>query len=153
MRQEKRIRETTALLDSGKAEAAHWIKNPLFLCGLALYWAEGAKHPGEVVKFVNSDEKMVTIMMRWFREICKVPEKKFRIGLHIHNFHVSKNVKKFWSDITGIPENQFHKIYVKQSSLGQRRNVLYNGTCGVIVHDKKLFRRISGWKLGLQENI
>lgn len=153
VRQKRRELETTELANLGKKEAGKLMKDPLFICGLSLYWAEGAKHRGETVKFTNSDEKMIPVMMRWFREICKVPEEKFRVGLHVHNLHIRKDVKSFWSSITGIPENQFHKIYVKKSSLKQRRNVLYNGTCGIIIHDRKLFRRISGWKLGLLENI
>lgn len=145
----KRIKVTEEITTAGKKEFYSLIKNSLFLAGLCLYWAEGDKHKQERVKFTNSDEKMISLMMRWFREICGVPEEKFRVALHIHNLHIAKNIKRYWSEITGVPEKQFQKIYIKQTTLRHRRNVLYNGTCAIVVHNKALFRRIYGWKLGL----
>ncbi len=149
--QKKRIREsnTKEITRSGRGEFKILVKNPLFLTGLCLYWAEGDKHKQEKVKFTNSDEKMIVLMMIWFRKICGVPEQKFRIALHVHNLHRPENLEKYWSRTTGIPEKQFQKTYIKQSSLQYRRNVLYNGTCAIVVNDKALFRRIRGWRLGL----
>jgi hypothetical protein len=148
-KQEQRIALTNKIIQESREEFDSLIDNPLFLTGLSLYWAEGDKNCHERVKFTNSDERMVIIMMRWFREVCHVPEEKFRVALHIHNLLVSKDVKQYWIDITGIPERQFQKIYIKETSLRHRKNILYNGTCGIVVCDKSLFRRISGWKLGL----
>lgn len=64
--------------------------------------------------------------------------------------HSRKDILVYWSKITGISAKQFYKPYIKPTSLGQRKNVLYNGTCSIIVNDKSLFRKIKGWKLGLQ---
>ena len=146
---QKRKSDTATAIEAGLQEFQGLLKNQLFLAGLCLYWAEGDKHKQEKVKFTNSDEKMVSLMMKWFREICGVPEEKFRIALHIHNLHIAKNIKRYWSKITGVPEKQFQKIYIKQTTLRHRRNVLYNGTCAIVVNNKALFRRIFGWKLGL----
>ena len=125
----------------------------LFLPGLMLYWAEGDKSDlREEVKFSNSDPFMIQFMMRWFREVREIPEKKFRIALHIHTLHCRKKIEQFWAPITGIPLNQFHKTQIKPTGLGQRRNKLYNGTCAICIHDKNLFRRIKGWKLKFIES-
>lgn len=145
----KRLRVTKELLNTGKTEFYELYKNPLFLSGLLLYWAEGDKHQAESIKFTNADPSMIALMMRWFREICRVPEEKFRIGLHIHSLHIREDIKKYWSQITGIPENQFHKIYVKRTSLRQRKHILYNGTCTIRINNKNLFRKIMGWRTGL----
>jgi len=91
--------------------------------------------------------------MRWFREVCKVPEKKFRICLHIHTLHCRKDVKEYWSNITRIPTSQFYKTQTKPTSLRQRKNKLYNGTCAISVGNKALFRKIKGWKIGFIEKI
>ena len=147
-----RIKKTAEMIEKGKKEATYLKNNPLFFVGLALYWAEGSKNPTEKVKFANSDEKMIALMMKWLREICRVPEKKFRIHIHLHTLHSRKNIINYWSKITSIPKTQFYKPYVKPTSLGQRRNILYNGTCSIIIHDKNLFRRILGWKFGLQKH-
>lgn len=149
--QRKRTERMKRISEDGRKEFTALVKNPIFLVGLALYWAEGDKHRGERVKFTNSDPAMIMFMMKWFRKICKVPEEKFRIALHVHNLYVLPNVASYWSEITNVPEKQFNKIYIKQSSLRQRRNVLYGGTCGVVICNKDLFRRIVGWRRGLLE--
>ena len=147
-----RISKTKEIVRKSSEEVAFLIDKPLFLAGLCLYLGEGTKNWRESVKFANSDEKMIKLMMQWFREFCSVPEKKFRIHLHIHNLHTRTHIEKFWSKTTGIPLKQFYKTYVKQSSLGQRKNILYNGTCTVIINNKELFRKITGWKIGLQNH-
>ena len=151
-RRAQREQKTQDLIQQGKGEFRTMLKNPLFLAGLCLYWAEGDKHKQERVKFTNADENMIEFMMKWFREVCDVPEDKFRISLHLHSLHIAPDARSHWSKITGVPEAQFEKIFVKPTSLRHRRNVLYNGTCGIIVHNKALFRRICGWKLGLFEH-
>ena len=151
-RRKKRLSDTATAISMGRQEFHGLMKKPLFLAGLCLYWAEGDKHKQEKVKFTNSDEKMILLMMKWFREICGVPEQKFRIALHVHNLHITKNVKRHWSEITGVSENQFQKTYVKHSTLRYRRNALYNGTCAIVVHNNTLFRRICGWKIGMLEH-
>lgn len=145
--QKRRIERTKVIIKNSQKEFRVLVTNPLFLSGLMLYWAEGDKHQGERVKFTNSDEKMIRLMMRWFRKVCHVPEEKFRIALHLHNLHTIPNAQGYWRGITKIPAQQFHKVYVKHSSLGHRRNILYNGTCGIVINNKDLFRRIFGWKI------
>ncbi len=153
MNQEKKMRKIKDIITEAKKESKNLIKNPLFLSGLMLYWAEGDKSDErEVVKFSNSDPIMIKLMMRWFRKICQVPENKFRIALHIHKLHCRNNLEKYWSKQTSIHLNQFHKTQIKPTSLGQRRNILYNGTCSICISNKDLYRRIKGWKLGLLEN-
>lgn len=147
-----RISKTEKIVGKSEKEVRMLKSNPLFFTGTALYWAEGTKHLGEAVKFSNSDEKMIILMMRWFREVCEVPEAKFRIHIHMHSLHCRKDILKYWSIITNISLAQFYKPYIKPTSLGQRKNILYNGTCSIIVHNKNLFRRISGWKIGLQKS-
>ncbi len=146
-KKKKRIILTNEIIRAAKREFTEFLENPLFLIGLSLYWAEGDKHKGERVKFTNSDPQLVALMMRWFREVCGVKEEKFRIALHTHTLLMNSEVKNFWHKLTKIPLKQFNKVYIKQTTLRQRRNVLYNGTCGVVVGDRALFRRITGWKL------
>lgn len=149
--QQKRIELTKIIFSEAKDEAKKLINNKLFLSGSMLYWAEGTKRGGEIVNFSNSDPNMIQLMMKWFRDICLVPEEKFRIQVHIHTLHKKSNIKKYWSKLTGIPLKQFHKLIIKNTSLGHRKNKLYNGTCCIRVCDVKLFRKIMGWKAGVLE--
>jgi len=148
----KKRKETERIIAEAKMQLPLFFSNPLFISGLMLYWAEGDKSDErEVVKFSNSDPRMIVFMMRWFREICEIKENKFRIALHIHKLHCRPKIENYWSRLTGIPRNQFHKTQIKPTSLGQRKNKLYDGTCAIVVNSRSLFRRIKGWKLGFIE--
>lgn len=152
--QKKRIEITKKIIEEAKKEIPLYLKNPLFLSGLMLYWAEGSKsEQDERTEFSNSDPSMIKFMMRWFRGICRVPEEKFRVNLYIHELFCRKDIEKYWSTITDIPLNQFHKTQIKPTSLRHRKNRLYNGTCSIRVSDRNLFRRIKGWKLGFLEKM
>jgi len=153
-KQRQRIEKTIKIIEKAKKEFRQSNNNPLFLSGLMLYWAEGDKSDlHEQVKFTNSDPNMINLIMRWFREICKVPEKKFRVTLHIHNLHCRPKIENYWSNITGIPLSQFYKTQVKPTTLRYRRNPLYNGTCAVSISSKDFFRKIKGWKIAAIEKM
>lgn len=152
MNQQNKEKKIKIIVGQAKREIRKLINSPLFLAGLMLYCAEGDKsNEREVVKFSNSDPALIKFMMRWFREVCRVPEDKFKITLHIHTLHCRKNIENYWSKQIKIPLKQFYKTQIKPTSLGQRKNILYDGTCAVCVHNKDLFRRIRGWKIGFFE--
>ncbi len=144
----KRIRKTNQIIKEGQNEVKLLMKDTLFIAGLMLYWAEGSDDFREKIKFSNSDPAMIRFMIWWFRKYSDVSKKRFRIGLHIHTLHCRKNVENFWSKTTKIPLNQFQKTFIKPTTLKQKRNPLYNGTCNIVISHKDLFRRIKGWKLG-----
>lgn len=152
MNQDKKETRIKVIVGQAKKEIKRLIKNPLFLAGLMLYCAEGDKSDlREVVKFSNSDPILIKFIMRWFREVCHVPEEKFKICLHIYELHCRKNIENYWSKEINIPMRQFYKTQIKPTSLGHRRNILYNGTCSVRINNKDLYRRIKGWKIGFFE--
>ena len=90
------MKRTKKIIIEAEKEVKHLLKTPLFLSGLMLYWAEGDKSDErEKIKFSNSDPVMVRLIMKWFREICKVPENKFRICLHIHKLHCREDMQEY----------------------------------------------------------
>ncbi len=122
------------------------------LIGVSLYWAEGYKaNSWRTVCFANSDPYMISLMMRWFREICEVKEDKFRLKLQTHNNTAVRNIETFWSEITGIPLSQFTKptIKISKSSKLKRGNTLPYGTIQIRVSETKLLTKIRGWIRGL----
>ncbi len=130
-------------------EAKHDIKkvspDALKIIGAMLYWAEGGKTK-RMVRFANSDPQMVKVIMHFFRFTCGVKEEKFRAHIHTYSHLNSGKAEKYWSDITGIPRQQFYKTYVKPSiaSKGKRDSLPY-GTLDIYVCDTKLFLAIMGW--------
>jgi hypothetical protein len=120
--------------------------NDLKLIGIILYLGEGSKNKRGTVAVTNSDPSVIKIMMRFFREICKVPESKFRGYIHTFQYADVKKTEKYWSQITGIPSKQFYKTYIKPSSVSkQKRKTLPFGTFDLSVNNTKLFLTIMGW--------
>lgn len=126
----------------------------LFLIGIALYWAEGYKKTKWCISFCNSDPIIIKIMMRFFREVCHIPETKFRLRLQIHPNISELSTKKFWSKITGISLKQFNKtqkIISKSSRLKRSALTLPYGTLHILIFDKDLVDKIKGWIAGLEK--
>lgn len=131
-------------------------RNILFWIGLSLFWAEGGKREKWMVRFTNSDPYMIKIIMRFFREICHVEEKRIRLCIHLHPNIEDKRARKYWSKITGMPIDSFWKSqkHISKSSLGKRpKNRLPYGTLHVIILDSNLVKKIRGWNLGLTKQI
>lgn len=124
----------------------------LLVTGAALYWAEGYKQSRSMVNVSNADPAMISLMMRFFREVCHVPEGKFRGSLHIHPHLDARTAERFWSKLTGIPLVQFHatQLGVSRASQG-KRDTLPQGTFHIVVCDVRLKSRIDGWIGGIRE--
>ncbi len=118
--------------------------------GSSLYWAEGYKAAVNMVSFSNSDPKMIALMMKFFRDICKVPNGKFRGVIHMHPHLDRVKAKKFWAAVSGIPISQFHKTQFGISRASkQKRDTLPLGTFSIIICDVRLQSRIRGWIVGV----
>lgn len=120
--------------------------------GAALYWGEGYKVGNSSVVFSNSDPGMIRFMMLFFREVCKVPEDKFRGGINIHPHLDANEAVKYWSGISGIPLDLFHKptLAVSRASKG-KKDSLPLGTFRIVVSDVYIRSKIKGWIEGLKK--
>jgi transcriptional regulator with XRE-family HTH domain len=129
-------------------------KKDLKIIGTMLYWAEGRKRGQRTVSFSNSDPAMIGVIMLFFREVCLVPEDKFRGHIHIHShLNISKSLK-YWSSVTKIPPNQFYKTYcVPSISSKGKMDTLINGTLDISVCDVHLFLTIMGWIKGITNKL
>lgn len=135
-------------------EIGNLTERELMLVGIALYWAEGNKKNRWCVRFCNSDPAIITLMMRFFREICRVNEEKFRASVQIHPNISEEKAKIFWSKISDIPLSQFRKTLVaisKSSKLKRPFNTLPYGTMQINISDVNLTNCIKGWILGLSK--
>ena len=138
-------------------EVAMHMKDPLFVMGVALYWAEGYRRGAngskwKCVDFTNADPEMIHVMMRFFRKFCSVDESKFKVQLIAHPNVDMQNAVEYWSLVTGIPPSQFIRTCTSLSirSSQKRKNNLTYGTVHIRVYDVKLFFRIIGWIDGLK---
>ncbi len=129
----------------------------LFLIGIALYWAEGSKGVrSERFVFVNSDPKMIMIMIRWLRECLHISDEDIICRVGINEIHQERivEVEKHWSEITGIPLQQFKRASFKKVS---NKKVYENftehyGTLDLLVKKStKLFYELLGSIAGISE--
>jgi hypothetical protein len=149
------IKKSQRVISKAKKEIGKLTKRDLKLIGTALYWAEGYKKGKDQIEFTNSDPKIIVLMMRFFREILTIREEKFRLSLILHPGLDEKEIKEFWSSLTGIPLSQFNKSYIKapKSSTRKMHNPLYKGTLRIRISDTEKLHRLKGFIKGLSENI
>ena len=145
---QERIKKT---IEEAKRELPYLLKNRLFLIGLSLYWAEGSKKSRESIQFSNSDPQLIKIMMRWFKEVCKISEEKIRIHIYIHKVYRNENCEKFWSNVTGVPILKFGKTTYKPTPHKIKKNLDYKGVCRIDTNNVNLFRKIMEWQQGISE--
>ena len=140
---------TKKLMKEGKEELGRISQRDRFIAGVALYFAEGEKS-GEHIGFSNSDPRAIKFMTDWFRKYCKIPERKFRCSLYIHDNQDEKKAKKFWSNLTKIPLAQFRKSYIVKNNPHRLRKVKHiYGVLRVGANDVNLHRKIMGWISGI----
>lgn len=108
-------------------------------CAL-LYWCEGGKRDGGVY-FTNSDPKMISIFLKLFRKAFSLDESKFRVHVHLHDYHSPTKQLKYWSQIAGIPLKQFSKPYQKKNT-GKRIRENYQGCVSIRYCDVNIVREI-----------
>ena len=131
-------------------QAAKEIQNisqrDLFFVGQGLYWCEGAKHSRGTASFYNSDPRLIQVMMRFYREICKIPDKKFKAQVILHPHLNALRAEKYWSKVSRIPRSQFQKTSQQHNKASKgKKDSIPMGTFTIGVYDTRLFLRIMGW--------
>lgn len=109
-------------------------------CAL-LYWCEGGKGYRTGVKFVNSDPVLMKTFITLLRRSFLVREEKFRLLMHLHEYHNENKQKLYWSKVTGIPKRQFSKTYLKNHTK-KRLKDNYPGCVCLSYSDVKIARAL-----------
>lgn len=104
-----------------------------------LYWGEGGK-TNNYFNFVNSDPEMIKSFLFLFRKSFSIDEKKFRVRLHLHEYHNMEEMIDFWSTVTGIEKNKF-SIYNKPHT-GINKKPGYKGCVAVRYGDSNIFKEV-----------
>lgn len=122
------VREDSVILGNvrrGMNKSAMLKDDLKIICAL-LYWCEGGKTEKSTLSFINSDPSLIKYFVDTFRKAFEVDESKFRVVMHIHNYHDINKQIEFWSKITRIPKSQFTKPYNKPNT-GKRIKADYQG--------------------------
>jgi transcriptional regulator with XRE-family HTH domain len=110
-----RLKKIEKAKRKGRLEIKKISRKSLFLIGLSLYWAEGSKKQRRL-SFCNSDPYLINLMIKWLELCLKISLDRLTCYVGINERHLKREqkIKKFWSNITGIPLSQFTKTSFKK---------------------------------------
>lgn len=140
----KVIRDKQYLSDAD-VEYQNFKNNSLFIAGLTIYWGEGEKYGGWRISVVNTDAKMLQVVIRFYREILKVDESKIRAGLFVYQDLDPVSVQKYWSKMLDLPTSQFIKTQILKSKIRPGKKKSQYGMCNVYVGGTELKIKIMRW--------
>ena len=104
-----------------------------------LYWAEGAKTDGNFW-FINSDPAMIRLYLSLLRKAFLIDDSRFKIWLHLHEYHDKEEMILFWSKVTGICKSHFF-VYNKPHT-GINKNPGYKGCLSIRYKDSRILKEI-----------
>jgi len=153
---QRRLKEIKELKARGIKEIGNLSKKEFFIAGAALYWAEGFKKDSRL-GFANSDPDMIKFFLKWLIKSCGVSKEeiRLRVGLNISHKDRIEKVKKYWSELTEIPLNQFQKPFFQKFTWKKefKNPEEYFGVLRIRANkQRRLFRKIHGWIEGLKLN-
>ncbi|MEU0251971.1 hypothetical protein ABZ299_05515 [Streptomyces sp. NPDC006184] len=128
----------------------------LFIAGVALYWAEGAKDKPharrERVIFVNSDPGMIRLFLAWL-DLLEVDREDVGYRLMIHESADVDAVERYWADLVGADRGTFDRTTLKRhnpKTVRKNTGEDYRGCLALTVRrSAELYRRIEGWWYGI----
>jgi hypothetical protein len=111
--------------------------------GAALYAGEGTKREG-AVRFANSDPATIRFFCAWFRRFFEIDEARLRGRVYLHQGLDIDAATAHWSEVTGIPVDQFRKPYRAVPDPTIRRNKHEFGCAYVDYSCSKTHRQVMG---------
>jgi len=112
------------------------------ICCALLFWCEGSKDVKYGLRLINSSDLLIRTYLSLLRKSFKIDEKKFRVGLHLHQYHNEKKQKGYWSKITKIPTSQFIRVYRKPNT-GKRIRKDYPGCATIYYYDNRIAKELT----------
>ncbi|MFK4153317.1 hypothetical protein ACI2LV_15225 [Streptomyces fungicidicus] len=151
-REEERQRTKAA----AAAEIGALTDRELFIAGVALYWAEGAKDKPyarrENVQFVNSDPGVIQLYLAWL-DLLGVERDRLRYRVMIHESADVEGARSYWADLLGVDASLFQRTTLKKHNPKTvRKNVGdgYRGCLAIsVLRGAEFYRRIEGWWYGI----
>jgi len=128
-------------------------KENLTFLGTALYWAEGYKKGKWNVIFSNSDLEMNVIMLKFFKDICLVPEEKIKFQIQHYRKESEKEILNFWASNLKVKKTQFLKSFIAKGSKDVKKHKLMQGTLRIRINDVRLVNKIRGYIEAMKKTI
>ncbi|MFJ7341541.1 hypothetical protein ACIQU3_14765 [Streptomyces sp. NPDC101110] len=148
--------ERERVKEAASQEVGQLTDRELFLTGVALYWAEGAKSKPydrrERVVFVNSDPGVIQVYLAWL-DLLGVDRERLRFRVLIHESADVDAAHRHWADVAGVDTSVFAKPTLKKhnpKTVRKNTGDDYHGCLVVTVaRGAELYNRIEGWWSGI----
>lgn len=148
--------EREATKQAARAAMGELSDRELFIAGVALYWAEGAKSKphrrAEVLQFINSDPNVIRVFLRWL-DLLDVGRDRLTLRVCIHETADVKAAEDYWADIVGVDVSAFSKATLKKHNprtVRKNTGESYRGCLAIYVRQSAdLYRRMEGAWYGI----
>jgi len=151
----KRLLHEKELFDQGVVDIGKLTSRELFLVGIALYWAEGFKHPDEsTLGLATLDPKMAKFYVYWLVKSLGIKRDDLLFRVTANEAYENKvhEMEKYWTELLGVDLSQFRKPFfqkVKQIKVYANSDN-YHGVIRIGVRrGLDLLRKMRGWMAGL----
>ncbi|ULR51203.1 hypothetical protein [Streptomyces deccanensis] len=132
----------------------------LFVLGVGLYWAEGAKSKPyarrEAVNFINSDPDMINTFLAWL-DLLGVERKRLRFRVMIHESADITAAETYWADLVGVDRELLQPTTLKKhnpKTVRKNTGEDYRGCLVIRVQQGgDLYCRIEGWWKGIAADV
>jgi hypothetical protein len=149
---ERRLAREAVITRATAAEVGRVSARDLFIAGVVAYAAEGEKRrpwqSSVPVKLINSDPRMIKLFIRWL-SLIGVGRSSLTFRVAIHQDADLDQALRFWSNVVGVPADQFHRTTLKKGNpKTTRRNTgrEYRGCLVIRVRRSgDLNKRLDGW--------
>ncbi|MFH8490515.1 hypothetical protein [Streptomyces longisporoflavus] len=149
-------RERQATKHAAAASIGELSDRELFMAGVALYWAEGAKDKPyrrtEVLQFINSDPHVIRLYMRWLT-LLGVDRDRLTLRVSIHESADVAAAEAYWAGVVAVDHRAFGKATLKKHNPRTVRKNTGDGYRGCLViyvrQSADLYRRVEGAWYGI----
>jgi hypothetical protein len=108
--QRRKAEQIAALQKEGHLRLGSLTDQAYLAAGAALYAGEGSKRE-QKVSFANTDPLMIAFFCAWLRRFFAIDQSRLRVRIYLHQGLDISAAEEFWSEVTGVPREQFGKPY------------------------------------------
>ncbi|MDK1348702.1 hypothetical protein QNO09_36650 [Streptomyces sp. 378] len=151
-----RDEERQRMKEAAKDAVGDLSDREVFLAGVTLYWAEGAKDKPygrrERLHFINSDPNVISFFLRRL-DVLGVERERLRFRVSIHESANVASAETFWAALVGVEPSTFQRATLKKHNpKTSRKNTsdAYHGCLIVyVLKSADLYRRMEGAWYGI----
>lgn len=137
--------------DEARVEFKKFLKSPLFVVGVSIYWGEGDKGSSGRIKVSNTDPSMLRLYLRFLEVFCDISKDSLRAWVITHPNLDVKDPEMYWAKELDFKPKNFYKTTVIRGK--SRKGRFQNGICALGVSNLYTKRKILTWISLLESQI